>query len=161
MGRRAAGPAPGETRQDAERRKGPLRERPGGAERHTASRRSAFPGLNPELAAYGGDGGSRPEERPRASSRPGHAAGIPGPGRLGGRPAAMKASGTGRAAGIIAFAVAVVSLFVWSLPLGLTASALGLYVMREGARGLGAGAVILGLAAAAAQLVLIPIRAAW
>lgn len=73
----------------------------------------------------------------------------------------MKASGTGRAAGIIAFAVAVVSLFVWSLPLGLTASALGLYVMREGARGLGAGAVILGLAAAAAQLVLIPIRAAW
>ena len=159
--RRAAGQTDPDEAHEAERDGTHRRQaKDGVADREAATVRAAFPGLNPELAAFG-EAGSRPEKRTRDDVEAAAELGTPET-RAAVRVARTSASGeAGSAAGILALAIAVASLFVWSLPLGLIATALGLFAFREGARGLGAGAAILGLTAAAAQLVLIPIQAAW
>lgn len=142
-------------------RNGDGKRRNGGKKRAVKKRGTGFPGLNPELAAAHdaetaaevAGPAAKPRERPRADGD----AGRNGR-RTGAKPAVSDA---GRAVGLLALALAVVSLFVWSLPFGLAAAALGWFSFREGARGLGAWAVIIGLAAALSYLVLIPILAAW
>jgi hypothetical protein len=116
-----------------------------------AGRRSAIRRSDAEMAAEV----AAPDAKARASRRAN--------GARKGRAAryTAEASDAGRAIGLFALAIAIASLFVWALPLGLTAAALGWYSFREGARGLGVWSVVLGLAAALSQLVLIPIQAAW
>jgi hypothetical protein len=143
----------------------------GGAKKRAAARKSRkprsagansadFPGLNPELAANAGADAKRTDAESAAEltapdAQPDGRKRTDKPAQPGGRP-----SDAGRATGLFALAIAVASLFVWPLPLGLTAAVLGWYSFREGARGLGVWAVTIGLVAVLAQLVLIPIYAA-
>ena len=62
----------------------------------------------------------------------------------------------GRSLGIFSLAMAIASLFVWPLLLGLTAAVLGYFSYRQGARGLGVWSIAIGLLAAAAYVVFIP-----
>ena len=63
----------------------------------------------------------------------------------------------GRSLGMFALGMAIASLFVWPLLLGLSAAALGLYSYTQGARALGIWSVTIGLLAAASYLVFIPL----
>jgi len=66
-------------------------------------------------------------------------------------------AGAGRALGIFSLAMSIASLFVWPLLLGLTSAVLGYVAYRQGARGLGVWSMTIGLLAAAAYVVFIPI----
>lgn len=138
----------------------------------SGSGRAEVPGSDAEQAAVGDGDGSRQVVGPRldaemaaelavpdAEPRERRQADGPGNGRRSARHPA--ASDAGRATGLFALAIAIASLFVWALPLGLTAALLGWFSFREGARGLGVWAMVIGLIAALSQLVLIPIQAAW
>lgn len=145
-----------------------------GAEKR--KREGNYPGLNPELELdANGDGaaGRRAAKAPRSDTELAAELAAPGAKPRGHRrpdePAqpderrseqGAAASDAGRATGLFALAIAIASLFVWPLPLGLTAAVLGWFSFREGARGLGVWAVTIGLVAALSQLVLIPIQAA-
>ncbi|MWC27474.1 hypothetical protein [Paenibacillus sp. MMS18-CY102] len=59
--------------------------------------------------------------------------------------------------GWIGLVFAIASWFLWPVFLGPTAAALGVYAYYSGSRALGAWAMALGLIAAAAYLVLIPL----
>ncbi len=63
----------------------------------------------------------------------------------------------GRTLGMFSLIMAIASLFVWPLLLGLTAAVLGYAAYRQGARGLGVWSMTIGLLAAAAYVVFIPI----
>jgi hypothetical protein len=66
-------------------------------------------------------------------------------------------AGAGRSLGMFSLIMAIASLFVWPLLLGLTAAVLGYSAYRQGARGLGVWSMTIGLLAAAAYVVFIPI----
>ncbi|WP_286890672.1 hypothetical protein [Thermobacillus sp.] len=136
-------------------------------------REQGFPGLNPELAAHDDDAAGRRAAKAQddaemaaefaAPDTPRERRQADGPANPGGRRSkpGPATSDAGRATGLFALAIAIASLFVWPLPLGLTAAVLGWFSFREGARGLGVWAVTIGLVAVLTQLVLIPIYAAW
>ncbi|PZD93919.1 hypothetical protein DNH61_20705 [Paenibacillus sambharensis] len=62
-----------------------------------------------------------------------------------------------RALGTFALVFAIAALFIWPLLLGLTAAVLGYMAYRQGSRALGVWSITIGLLAAAAYLVFIPI----
>jgi hypothetical protein len=141
----------------------------GGNGKGKRKRGEGFPGLNPEQAAANGDGavGRRAAKARRSDAE--LAAELASPDAKPRKPRGRRqadrsdqgaATDAGRATGLFALAIAIASLFVWPLPLGLTAAVLGWYSFRERARGLGVWSAIIGLTAALSQLVLIPIYAA-
>jgi len=145
-----------------------------GARRRKREVDEDFSGLNPELpAANDDDAAGRRAAKAQddaemaaefaAPDAPRERRQTDGPADSDGRRSepGMAASDAGRATGLFALAIAIASLFVWPLPLGLTAAILGWFSFREGARGLGVWAITIGLVAVLTQLVLIPIYAAW
>ncbi|MBW7473684.1 hypothetical protein K0T92_02865 [Paenibacillus oenotherae] len=63
----------------------------------------------------------------------------------------------GVAVGWAGLIIAALSWFVWPVLLGITAAVLGFIAFRQGSRGLGTWSITLGLIAAAAYLILIPL----
>ncbi|MCQ6558301.1 DUF4190 domain-containing protein [Paenibacillus mendelii] len=62
-----------------------------------------------------------------------------------------------RATGWAALIISIMSWFVWPVLLGITGAVIGFMAYRQGSRGLGVWSITLGLIAAAAYLVLIPL----
>ena len=71
--------------------------------------------------------------------------------------ALAKTNSAARATGWAALILAVLSWIVWPVLLGVTAAVVGFIAYRQGSRGFGIWSITLGLIAAAAYLVLIPI----
>ncbi|UVI32161.1 DUF4190 domain-containing protein [Paenibacillus spongiae] len=63
----------------------------------------------------------------------------------------------GRATGWAALILSIMSWFVWPVLLGITGAVVGFMAYRQGSRGLAVWSIALGLIAAAAYLVLIPL----
>lgn len=66
-------------------------------------------------------------------------------------------SSAGRATGWAALILSIMSWFVWPVLLGITGAVVGFIAYRQGSRGLAVWSITLGLIAAAAYLVLIPL----
>lgn len=69
--------------------------------------------------------------------------------------AATESSGT--AVGWAALVLAIASWFVWPVLMGATATVLGFIAYRQGAKGLGAWSMAVGLAALALNLIIVPL----
>ncbi|OUS77505.1 hypothetical protein B1748_06805 [Paenibacillus sp. MY03] len=63
---------------------------------------------------------------------------------------------TGTAVGWVALVFAIASWFIWPVLIGATATVMGFIAYRQGAKGLGAWAIGIGLTALALNLIIVP-----
>lgn len=68
---------------------------------------------------------------------------------------------TGYSLGWVSLVFAIASWFVWPVLMGATAAVLGYLAYRQGAKGLGTWAMVIGLVALMLQLVIVPLYFAW
>lgn len=78
--------------------------------------------------------------------------------RTGEEPAQVAATESGGTAlGWAALVLAIASWFVWPVLMGATATVLGFIAYRQGAKGIGAWSMAVGLAALALNLIIVPL----